>query len=124
MARGPAVATVTAVLSGPTGDRRRRTVDAVAAPPADGPDTTGAAGPAVTEQQTAVATCTADACDGFMLNFPILPDGLEAFVQNVVPELQRRGIFRTDYTGVTLRDTLGLARPANRHTTTQSRTAE
>lgn len=67
---------------------------------------------------------TANAADGFMLNFPILPDGLEAFVQKVVPELQRRGIFRTDYTGVTLRDTLGLARPANRHTTTQSRTAE
>jgi N-acetyl-S-(2-succino)cysteine monooxygenase len=33
-------------------------------------------------------------------------------VQLVVPELQRRGIFRTEYTGTTLRDHLGLARPA------------
>jgi alkanesulfonate monooxygenase SsuD/methylene tetrahydromethanopterin reductase-like flavin-dependent oxidoreductase (luciferase family) len=64
------------------------------------------------------------AADGFMLNFPILPDGLEAFVQKVVPELQRRGIFRTDYTGLTLRDHLGLARPANRHTAPRSRAAE
>ena len=67
---------------------------------------------------------TAGAADGFMLNFPILPDGLEAFVQKVVPELQRRGIFRTDYTGVTLRDHLGLARPANRHVAPRARAAE
>jgi FMN-dependent oxidoreductase (nitrilotriacetate monooxygenase family) len=67
---------------------------------------------------------TAGAADGFMLNFPILPDGLEAFVQQVVPELQRRGLFRTEYTGLTLRDHLGLARPANRHTAPQARAAE
>jgi alkanesulfonate monooxygenase SsuD/methylene tetrahydromethanopterin reductase-like flavin-dependent oxidoreductase (luciferase family) len=66
---------------------------------------------------------TADACDGFMLTFPTLPDGLEAFVQKVVPELQRRGLFRQDYTGATLRDHLGLARPANRYTA-RSRAAE
>jgi FMN-dependent oxidoreductase (nitrilotriacetate monooxygenase family) len=66
---------------------------------------------------------TADACDGFMLTFPTLPDGLEAFVHTVVPELQRRGLFRQDYTGVTLRDHLGLARPANRYTA-RSRAAE
>jgi FMN-dependent oxidoreductase (nitrilotriacetate monooxygenase family) len=67
---------------------------------------------------------TAGAADGFMLTFPTLPDGLEAFVEKVVPELQRRGIFRQDYTGVTLRDHLGLARPANRHVKVQSRAAE
>ena len=57
------------------------------------------------------------AADGFMLNFPILPDGLEAFVQRVVPELQRRGIFRLEYSGPMLRDHLGLARPVIRFTT-------
>jgi FMN-dependent oxidoreductase (nitrilotriacetate monooxygenase family) len=64
-----------------------------------------------------------DACDGFMLNFPLLPDGLETFVRLVVPELQRRGVFRHDYTGPTLRDHLGLRRPANRNVT-QARAAE
>ncbi len=67
---------------------------------------------------------TADAADGFMLTFPTLPDGLEAFVAKVVPELQRRGIFRQDYAGTTLRDHLGLARPPSRHAATQSRAAE
>jgi FMN-dependent oxidoreductase (nitrilotriacetate monooxygenase family) len=57
----------------------------------------------------------AGASDGFMLNFPILPLGLERFVDQVVPELQRRGLFRQDYAGATLRENLGLARPANRH---------
>ena len=41
-------------------------------------------------------------------------DGLEAFVDRVVPELQRRGLFRTEYEGRTLRANLGLPRPANR----------
>ncbi len=67
---------------------------------------------------------TAGAADGFMLTFPTLPDGLDAFVTQVVPELQRRGIFRQDYTGTTLRDHLGLARPANRHVTASARAAE
>jgi hypothetical protein len=40
-----------------------------------------------------------------------LPGGLADFVDLVVPELQRRGLFRIDYTGATLRDHLGLARP-------------
>jgi len=53
----------------------------------------------------------AGACDGFMLNFQTLPDGLQKFVSDVVPELQRRGIFRVDYSGPTLRDHLGLERP-------------
>jgi alkanesulfonate monooxygenase SsuD/methylene tetrahydromethanopterin reductase-like flavin-dependent oxidoreductase (luciferase family) len=52
--------------------------------------------------------------DGFNVMFPYLPGGLDDFVEKVVPELQRRGIFRTDYEGRTLRDNLGLQRPANR----------
>ena len=43
-----------------------------------------------------------------------LPGGLDDFVDKVVPELQRRGLFRRDYDGVTLRDHLGLPRPKNR----------
>ncbi|OEV12848.1 NtaA/DmoA family FMN-dependent monooxygenase [Streptomyces nanshensis] len=53
------------------------------------------------------------AADGFMIFPPHMPDGLEAFVDLVVPELQRRGLFRTEYAGRTLRDHLGLARPGN-----------
>jgi FMN-dependent oxidoreductase (nitrilotriacetate monooxygenase family) len=67
---------------------------------------------------------TGGAADGFMLNFPTLPDGLEVFVAKVVPELQRRGLFRTEYTGTTLREHLGLVRPANRHSSARSRAAE
>jgi alkanesulfonate monooxygenase len=46
--------------------------------------------------------------------FPYLPGGLDDFVERVVPELQRRGLFRREYAGKTLRENLGLARPANR----------
>jgi alkanesulfonate monooxygenase len=46
--------------------------------------------------------------------FPYLPGGLDEFVAGVVPELQRRGIFRREYEGRTLRENLGLPRPANR----------
>lgn len=55
-----------------------------------------------------------DACDGFTIMFPYLPEGLEDFTGEVVPELQRRGLFRTEYEGVTLREHLGLPRPENR----------
>jgi FMN-dependent oxidoreductase (nitrilotriacetate monooxygenase family) len=55
-----------------------------------------------------------EACDGFNVMFPYLPGGLEDFVDLVVPELQRRGIFRRDYEGAMLRENLGLPRPANR----------
>ena len=55
-----------------------------------------------------------EACDGFNIMFPYLPAGLEDFVDHVVPELQRRGIFRREYEGATLRENLGLPRPANR----------
>jgi len=51
--------------------------------------------------------------DGFNIMFPYLPQGLDDFVERVVPELQRRGLFRREYPGSTLRDTLGLPRPAN-----------
>jgi FMN-dependent oxidoreductase (nitrilotriacetate monooxygenase family) len=51
------------------------------------------------------------ACDGFMMQFHALPASLEQFVEEVVPELQRSGLFRRDYTGPTLRDHLGIARP-------------
>jgi alkanesulfonate monooxygenase len=50
-----------------------------------------------------------------MMQFATLPDGLNDFVTLVVPELQRRGLFRTEYAGTTLRDHLGLMRPANRY---------
>ena len=53
------------------------------------------------------------ACDGFNILAPFHPGGLAEFVDGVVPELQRRGIFRTEYEGLTLRDHLGLPRPAN-----------
>lgn len=53
-------------------------------------------------------------CDGFNVMFPYLPGGLDDFVDRVVPELQRRELFRREYEGTTLRDNLGLARPHNR----------
>lgn len=53
-------------------------------------------------------------CDGFNVMFPWLPGGLQAFTAQVVPELQRRGLFRTEYEGTTLREHLGLSRPGNR----------
>jgi alkanesulfonate monooxygenase SsuD/methylene tetrahydromethanopterin reductase-like flavin-dependent oxidoreductase (luciferase family) len=55
-----------------------------------------------------------EACDGFNVMFPYVPGGLDDFVNLVVPELQRRGLFRNEYEGVTLRENLGLPRPANR----------
>jgi alkanesulfonate monooxygenase SsuD/methylene tetrahydromethanopterin reductase-like flavin-dependent oxidoreductase (luciferase family) len=55
-----------------------------------------------------------DASDGFNIMFPYLPAGLDDFVDRVVPELQRRGLLRREYEGVTLRENLGLPRPANR----------
>ena len=52
--------------------------------------------------------------DGFNVMFPYLPGGLDDFVDRVVPELQRRGLFRREYEGATLRENLGLPRPENR----------
>lgn len=55
----------------------------------------------------------AGACDGFMINTPVSPKGLEDVVDLVVPELQCRGLFRTEYTGRTFRENLGLLTPRN-----------
>jgi alkanesulfonate monooxygenase len=51
--------------------------------------------------------------DGFNLIPPVLPGSLDDFVDLVVPELQRRGLFRTEYEGRTLRENMGLIRPPN-----------
>jgi FMN-dependent oxidoreductase (nitrilotriacetate monooxygenase family) len=60
---------------------------------------------------------THGAADGFNVMPPALPSGLEAFVDHVVPILQRRGLFRTEYTGSTLRDHYGLDRPDSQYAT-------
>ena len=54
-------------------------------------------------------------CDGFNITPTHLPGGCEDFVELVVPELQRRGLFRTEYEGKTLRENLGLKRPVSRY---------
>lgn len=56
------------------------------------------------------------AADGFNVMPPVLPESLNDFVELVIPELQRRGLFRTEYEGTTLRENLGLERPANQYT--------
>ncbi|MDB5411984.1 MAG: class flavin-dependent oxidoreductase [Rubritepida sp.] len=53
---------------------------------------------------------TGKACDGFVISAAVMPGGYSDFVEHVVPELQRRGLFRKEYTGTTLRDHLGLPR--------------
>jgi FMN-dependent oxidoreductase (nitrilotriacetate monooxygenase family) len=55
------------------------------------------------------------AADGFNVMPPVLPSGLEIFVEQVVPILQRRGLFRLDYEGATLRENYGLPRPSNQN---------
>jgi len=55
---------------------------------------------------------TAPACDGFVLSATHVPGTYEDFVRHVVPELQRRGLFRKDFAGATLRENLGIPRPA------------
>lgn len=57
----------------------------------------------------------ARAADGFILMFPTLPSALQDFVELVVPELRRRGLFREEYEGTTLRANLGLSTPENRY---------
>jgi FMN-dependent oxidoreductase (nitrilotriacetate monooxygenase family) len=54
----------------------------------------------------------AGAVDGYILSPTYLPDGFEDFRTHVLPLLKERGLFRTEYTGTTFRDHLGLARPA------------
>jgi alkanesulfonate monooxygenase SsuD/methylene tetrahydromethanopterin reductase-like flavin-dependent oxidoreductase (luciferase family) len=55
----------------------------------------------------------AGAADGFNVMPPVLPSGLEAFTEHVVPLLRQRGVFRTEYTGRTLREHYGIPRPEN-----------
>ena len=55
------------------------------------------------------------AADGFNVMPPVLPTALTYFVEQVVPILQKRGLFRTEYEGRTLRENLGLARPVNQY---------
>jgi len=55
------------------------------------------------------------AADGFNIMPPLLPSGLELFVEHVVPILRARGLYRHEYTGRTLRDHYGLSRPANQY---------
>ncbi|AXA77895.1 nitrilotriacetate monooxygenase [Achromobacter xylosoxidans] len=55
-----------------------------------------------------------DGADGFNIMSPWLPGGLDDFIELALPELRRRGLFRTEYSGATLRQHLGLARPAHR----------
>jgi FMN-dependent oxidoreductase (nitrilotriacetate monooxygenase family) len=52
--------------------------------------------------------------DGFNIMAPWFPGGLDDFIELVLPELQRRGLFRTEYEGRTLREHLGLQRPVHR----------
>jgi FMN-dependent oxidoreductase (nitrilotriacetate monooxygenase family) len=79
----------------------------------------GYAGPAILGTPAMIADqmeewLVSEACDGFNVMFPYLPGGLDDFVDRVVPELQRRGLFRREYEGTTLRENLGLPRPENR----------
>lgn len=54
-----------------------------------------------------------EAADGFNIMAPTFPQGFHDIVELVIPELQRRGIFKTEYAGTTLRENLGLKRPVN-----------
>jgi alkanesulfonate monooxygenase len=60
------------------------------------------------------------ASDGFTIMFPFLPEGLNDVVDKVIPELQRRGLFRKEYEGTTLRENLGLPRPMNQFFATEA----
>jgi alkanesulfonate monooxygenase SsuD/methylene tetrahydromethanopterin reductase-like flavin-dependent oxidoreductase (luciferase family) len=71
-------------------------------------------GTAVEVADTMQSWLETDAADGFNIMFPTVPAGLDDFVELVIPELRRRGIFRDEYEGTTLREHFGLPRPANR----------
>ena len=65
-----------------------------------------------------------EAADGFNVMPPYLSGALDEFVELVIPELQRRGLFRAEYTGKTLREHLGLPRPPSRYTKQAKEAAE
>jgi alkanesulfonate monooxygenase SsuD/methylene tetrahydromethanopterin reductase-like flavin-dependent oxidoreductase (luciferase family) len=54
------------------------------------------------------------AADGFNIMPPVIPEMMDPFIDGVIPILQERGLFRTEYEGSTLRDHFGLDRPASR----------
>jgi alkanesulfonate monooxygenase len=64
-----------------------------------------------------------EASDGFTIQFPYLPGSLDEFCEQLIPELQRRSLFRREYEGATLRENLGLPRPKNRFFEGATRTA-
>ena len=65
-----------------------------------------------------------EASDGFTIQFPYLPGSLDEFCEQLIPELQRRRLFRREYEGPTLRENLGLPRPENRFFTKAASAAE
>lgn len=56
---------------------------------------------------------TTEGSDGFTIQFPYVPEGIDDFVDRLIPVLQKRGLFRTEYEGKTLRENMGLPRPEN-----------
>ena len=64
------------------------------------------------------------ACDGFCVLPPYMPGQHIDFCNMVIPELQKRGIFRTEYAGPTLRENLGIPRPESRYKKQQQQAAE
>jgi len=66
---------------------------------------------------TIVEWAGAGAADGFNVMPPVLPSGLEAFTEHVIPLLRQCGVFRTEYTGRTLREHCGIPPPENVFTT-------
>jgi alkanesulfonate monooxygenase len=56
-----------------------------------------------------------DGCDGFSLQAPYFTQGLYDILDLLIPVLQERGLFQTEYAGGTLRENLGLGRPANQY---------
>jgi hypothetical protein len=63
------------------------------------------------------------ACDGFNITPTHLPGGCEDFVDMVTPELQRRGLFRMEYTSTKLRENLGLKPAVNRYAARRGQSA-
>lgn len=63
------------------------------------------------------------AIDGFNVTPYLIPDGLDDIVDLLVPELQERGVYRTEYTGTTLREHLGLREPLTRRAASRQRQA-
>jgi FMN-dependent oxidoreductase (nitrilotriacetate monooxygenase family) len=74
-----------------------------------------AIGSVKTVSDTIEAWFSGGGADGFNVVPPLLPGGFADFTRLVVPELQRRGLFRREYGGATFRDDLGLLRPPNQH---------